>query len=134
MPITKTPVNNGVNVQALLDARVALTAEPDLADFQWRVSSVWINGTHSRSSLHGFTGLRGEQSHKTESHYDVDHPECFAVRGSRPHPDRVHPRRPGGLPHRRRRRRRADARHPAAFRNRHAGGRHERARRARRRP
>jgi uncharacterized OsmC-like protein len=86
MPITKTPVNNGVNVQALLDARVALTAEPDLADFQWRVSSVWINGTHSRSSLHGFTGLRGEQSHKTESHYDVDHPECFAAEDHGPTP------------------------------------------------
>ena len=58
MTTTKTTVNNGVNVQALLDARVALTAEPDLADFQWRVSSVWINGTHSRSTVQGFTGLR----------------------------------------------------------------------------
>jgi uncharacterized OsmC-like protein len=78
MTITKTPVDNGVNLQALLDAREALTAEPELAEFQWRASCSWVNGTHSHSTVQGFTGLRDEQSHKTEFHFDTDHPECFA--------------------------------------------------------
>ena len=78
MTITKTPVDNGVNLQALLDAREALTAEPELADFQWRASCSWVKGTHSHSTVQGFTGLRDEQSHKTEFHFDTDHPECFA--------------------------------------------------------
>lgn len=86
MTITTTPVDNGVNVQALLDARAALTEDPELAEFQWRVSSVWINGTHSRSTMQGFGGLRGEQSHKTEFAYDVDHPECFASEDHGPTP------------------------------------------------
>jgi uncharacterized OsmC-like protein len=76
--MTKTPVDNGVNLQALLDARDALTAEPDLADFQWRASCSWVNGTHSHSTVQGFTGLRDEHSHKNEFHFDADHPECFA--------------------------------------------------------
>ena len=29
-------VNNGVNVEALLDAREALTAAPEAAKFKWR--------------------------------------------------------------------------------------------------
>ena len=86
MTITTTPTDNGVNVQALLDARAALTEDPELGDFQWRVSSEWVNGTHSRSTVQGFGGLRGEQSHVTEFGYDVDHPECFAAADHGPTP------------------------------------------------
>ena len=75
---TKTPVDNGVNQQALLDAREALGAEPDLAKFQWRVSSTWKWGTHSQNTVEKFTGLGGEQAHHTSFSYDVDHPEQFA--------------------------------------------------------
>jgi uncharacterized OsmC-like protein len=84
--MTSTPVDNGINLQALLDARVALADDPELADFQWRVTSTWLNGTHSRSTAHGFTGLRAEQSHTTEFSYDVDHPECFASADHGPTP------------------------------------------------
>jgi uncharacterized OsmC-like protein len=86
MIITDTPVDNGINLQALLDARVALTEQPELGDFQWRVSSTWVNGTHSHSTAYGFVGLQAEQSHKTEFRYDVDHPECFASEDHGPTP------------------------------------------------
>lgn len=78
MTITQTPVDNGVNLQALLDAREALSADPTAAQFQWRASCTWRNGTHSHSTVEGFGGLGGEQSHKTVFGFDVDHPECFA--------------------------------------------------------
>jgi hypothetical protein len=42
-----TTVNNGVNVQALLDAREALKGAPEAAKFTWRASCKWQNGTHS---------------------------------------------------------------------------------------
>ena len=75
---TKPTVDNGVNLQALLDAREALGAEPDLAQFQWRVSSTWKWGTHSENLVDKFTGLGGEQAHHTAFTYDVDHPQQFA--------------------------------------------------------
>ena len=50
MAITDTPVDNGVNVQALLEARDALTAAPEAAQFTWRATNTWVNGTHSQSS------------------------------------------------------------------------------------
>ncbi len=71
-------VDNGVNVQALLDAREALSEAPEAAQFKWRASCKWVNGTHSRSTVEGFYGLGEEQKHKTEFSFEADHPEVFA--------------------------------------------------------
>jgi hypothetical protein len=38
MTATETPVDNGVNVEALLGAREALTAAPEAANFKWRAT------------------------------------------------------------------------------------------------
>ena len=78
MTITDRPVDNGVNVAALLAARDALTGAPEAAQFTWRASCTWRNGTHSQSTVAGFTGLGAEQQHRTTYEFDVDHPECFA--------------------------------------------------------
>ena len=78
MTMTDSPVDNGVNVQALLDARNALSEAPEAAQFTWRASCTWRNGTHSRSTVAGFAGLGGEQQHRTTYEFDVDHPEIFA--------------------------------------------------------
>jgi uncharacterized OsmC-like protein len=71
-------VNNGVNVDALLAAREALKNAPDAANFTWRASCKWLNGTHSRSTVQGFQGLGEEHKHKTEFAFETDHPEVFA--------------------------------------------------------
>ena len=75
---TENPVDNGVNVEALLGAREALTDAPDAAKFKWRASVKWIKGTHSRSTVHGFFGLGEDQKHKSTFTFDADHPEVFA--------------------------------------------------------
>jgi uncharacterized OsmC-like protein len=81
-----TPVDNGVNVQALLDARTALIDAPEGAQFTWRASTEWMNGTHSQSSIESFYGLGGEQSHRTTFSFDADHPEVFASEDHGPTP------------------------------------------------
>ena len=78
MTTTETPVNNGVNVQALLDARTALVDAPEAAQFTWRASTEWVGGTHSQSEVQGFFGLGAEQSHRSTFTFDADHPEVFA--------------------------------------------------------
>ena len=72
-------VNNGVNVGALLEARDALSDAPEGAQFNWRASCKWVNGTHSQSKVNGYHGLGAEQRHKTEFSFDADHPETFAA-------------------------------------------------------
>jgi uncharacterized OsmC-like protein len=78
MSTSDSSVNNGVNVEALLGARAALTDAPEAAKFAWRATCKWVNGTHSHSLVKGFFGLGEEQSHKTEFEFDADHPEVFA--------------------------------------------------------
>src|SRR5687767_10294570 len=78
MPSAKKDVDNGVNVQALLDARKALTDAPEAAKFSWRATCKWVNGTHSRSIVKEFYGLGSEQRHREAFAYDADHPEVFA--------------------------------------------------------
>ena len=71
--------DNGVNVEALLGARAALTEAPEGAHFKWRAVSQWVNGTHSRATVDGFYGLGSEQRHRSTFQFDSDHPEIFAA-------------------------------------------------------
>src|SRR5271154_3992159 len=74
-----TTVTNGVNVQALLDAREVLKGAPEAAQFTWRASSSWQNGVHSETKIENFFGLGEEQAHKNESVFQADHPAIFAA-------------------------------------------------------
>jgi len=75
---TTNPANNGVNVEALLGAREAMTATPAAAAFTWRAGCEWVNGTHSRTTVEKFFGVGEEQSHSQEFVLDTDHPAIFA--------------------------------------------------------
>jgi uncharacterized OsmC-like protein len=74
-----TVADNGVNVQALLDAREALKGAPEAAAFTWRASAKWQGGVHSTIAVQSFFGLGQEQAHKEESVFEADHPEVFAA-------------------------------------------------------
>jgi uncharacterized OsmC-like protein len=78
MTMAMTTANNGVNVQALLDAREVLKGAPEAAKFTWRASCKWQTGTHSKTSVQSFFGLGQEQQHKRSTVHDADHPEVFA--------------------------------------------------------
>jgi len=74
-----TTVDNGVNVQALLEAREVLRGAPEAAQFTWRASAKWENGVHSTAKVEKFFGLGQEQTHKAESTFSADHPAVFAA-------------------------------------------------------
>jgi uncharacterized OsmC-like protein len=79
-------VDNGVNVQHLFGAKEILATAPEAAQFKWRASVKWLNGTQSRSTIETFYGLGGEHKHKQPFTVDADHPEVFAAedRGATP--------------------------------------------------
>src|SRR6266705_3552671 len=58
-----TTVANGVNVQALLEAREVLRGAPEAAQFTWRASSKWQNGgiqlRSVESTIEGEHDIRG---------------------------------------------------------------------------
>jgi uncharacterized OsmC-like protein len=71
-------VDNGVNVEALLGAREALSKAPEAAKFNWKATCKWVSGTHSQTSVKAFYGLGQDHTHKSEFTFDLDHPEVFA--------------------------------------------------------
>jgi uncharacterized OsmC-like protein len=78
MTATEIPVDNGVNVEALLGVREALPGTPEIGQFQWRSTVSWVSGTHSRSDVETFYGFGEEQRHHTTFSYDIDHPLQYA--------------------------------------------------------
>src|SRR5215203_1336989 len=79
-------VNNGVNVSALFGAREALEQAPEAAQFKWRASCEWLNGTHSRTAIGDFFGLGAEQSRNKTFTVEADHPQVFAAWDNAPTP------------------------------------------------
>lgn len=77
---------NGVNVPVLFATINAVGAQPELADFQFRASCKWNEGTYSTARIESFSGAGGEQAHKTAFELPGDHPEVLvgADRGPTP--------------------------------------------------
>jgi uncharacterized OsmC-like protein len=77
--MTAAAVDNGVDVEALLGAREAFAGAPQIAQFQWRSTVSWVNGTHSRADVETFSGFGEEQRHSRSFDFDIDHPLQFAA-------------------------------------------------------
>jgi uncharacterized OsmC-like protein len=65
---------NGVDTPTLFATIDAVRQQPELAKFQFRASSRWIKGTHSRSRTESFSGAGGVHEHKSVYEFDADHP------------------------------------------------------------
>jgi uncharacterized OsmC-like protein len=88
MPRQKTPPapRNGVDTPALLATIGEVAGQPALAKFQFRAENVWLNGTHSRTTMANFSGAGTEHSHISAYTADGDHPTvlCGADRAPTP--------------------------------------------------
>ncbi|MFZ1105463.1 MAG: OsmC family protein [Hyphomicrobiaceae bacterium] len=83
----RTPVPlNGVNTPALLATIEAVGNQPQLAKFEFRAKSRWVNGTHSQTTMSAFHGAGGEHEHIKAYKADGDHPAvlCGADNGPTP--------------------------------------------------
>jgi uncharacterized OsmC-like protein len=59
-------VRNGVDTEQMFGTLDAITADPSLGAFQFRVSNEWIDGAHNRSSMQRFYGAGREDTSRTE--------------------------------------------------------------------
>lgn len=64
----ETTINtqNGVNVDQLIGTIQAVKADPEIAKFQFRAKTKWINGGHSRTEFQNFFGAKAEDTSRTE--------------------------------------------------------------------
>ena len=81
----KVPMN-GVDTPTLLATINAVKDQPELAKFQFRTSSRWLEGTHSRSQVEAFDGAGGTHTHESDYSFDADHPKVLVGGGQGPTP------------------------------------------------
>ena len=79
-------VRNGVDTTALFATLDAVKAAPQAAQFQFRATNEWLNGTHSRSTIDGFFGVGEERAHERTFQFDADHPAILVGRDNGPTP------------------------------------------------
>jgi uncharacterized OsmC-like protein len=77
---------NGVDTPNLMATINFVAGQPELAKFQFRAHNEWIEGTHSKSVIHGFFGAGQEQKHEKPYYADADHPAILCGADSAPTP------------------------------------------------
>ena len=77
---------NGVDTPTLFATIDAVRGAPELAKFQFRASSRWLAGTHSRSQVEAFSGAGGTHRHDADFQFDADHPKVLTGGGAGPTP------------------------------------------------
>ena len=77
---------NGVDTPTLFATIDAVRGAPELANFQFRASSRWLTGTHSRSQVEAFSGAGGTHRHERDFQFDADHPKVLTGGGAGPTP------------------------------------------------
>ncbi|MGI5240520.1 OsmC family protein [Dactylosporangium sp. CA-139066] len=85
-PTVNNSVRNGVDTAALFATLDAVKAAPQAASFQFRASNEWLNGTHSRSTIHGYFGVGEERTHERAFEADADHPTVLVGQDNAPTP------------------------------------------------
>src|SRR5690349_14384910 len=83
---TDRPVRNGVDTAALFATLDAVRGAHEIADFQFRASNTWIDGTHSRTIFSGFYGAGQELQHLQITAVDADHPQVLVGSDHAPTP------------------------------------------------
>src|SRR4051794_2820575 len=67
MTTTLTPsVRNGVDTAQVYGTLDAIRDQPELGRFEFRVTNRWLNGPHSRSTIHHFWGAGQEDSSREQ--------------------------------------------------------------------
>jgi uncharacterized OsmC-like protein len=84
--VVNESMRNGVDTATLFATLDAVKAAPEAAQFQFRATNEWINGTHNRSTIDGFFGVGEERAHERTFQFDADHPAVLVGQDNGPTP------------------------------------------------
>jgi len=84
---SSNPVRNGVDTAQVYGTLDVLKAQPEAARFEFRVRNRWIDGPHSRSTIHDFWGAGGEDDSRAEPFIvDASEPPVLFGHNEAPNP------------------------------------------------
>ena len=65
---------NGVNVDQLVDTIEQVKKNPEIAQFKFRATNAWIDGTHNRATVKDFYGALKEDASRDPLVFELDEP------------------------------------------------------------
>ena len=65
---------NGVNVQELFKTIDAIKENPEIAQFKFRATNEWLNGTHCKATIKDFYGALKDDDSRPPVDYHMDEP------------------------------------------------------------
>lgn len=77
---------NGVDTPNLFATINFVADNPGTSEFTFRAENQWISGTHSRTSISGYFGAKGEQSREKTFIAEGDHPALLVGADNAPTP------------------------------------------------
>jgi uncharacterized OsmC-like protein len=83
---TQDTMRNGVDTGALFATLDAVKGQPEIAQFQFRASNTWLDGTHNRTTFDDFFGAGSEMHHAQRTQVDADHPAVLTGKDRGPTP------------------------------------------------
>lgn len=87
---TTENIKNGVNVDQLVGTIEAVQGNPELAKFEFRAKTDWIDGGHCVTSAKSFYGVCQEDTTRKETFkMEADHPEVLLGKDLAPTPAEV---------------------------------------------
>jgi len=86
MTMTEPTSRNGVDVAALFGTINVVKGQPELAQFTFRASNTWVDGTYSRTTFGTFSGAGGDHEHKATYSAGADHPAVLTGSDEAPTP------------------------------------------------
>ena len=84
-PRVRGPLN-GVGTPTLFATINTVAEHRAAAAFRFRATNRWQQGTHSQTTIEGFSGAGGDHTHKGDCKYDADHPEVLVGQDAGPTP------------------------------------------------
>ena len=86
MTTTEPTTRNGVDVPTLFATINAVKAQPEAAQFRFRVQNRWNSGVHSVGQIGGFYGVGAEHEREQTFLVDADHPPIVVGHDNGPTP------------------------------------------------
>ena len=65
---------NGVNITQIFDTIKLIKAKPDIAQFKFRATNKWINGTNNHATIKDFFGAGQEDNTRSPIVFEIDEP------------------------------------------------------------
>ena len=86
MTTTQHHHRNGVDTDALFATIDAVRGAPEIARFQFRAHTRWVDGTYNTTTIDGFHGAGGEQERERPFVVEADHPAVLIGQDRAPTP------------------------------------------------